>query len=170
MKFKEEWKHIKGLENKYLISNLGRVKSLPRKYVKKSRILKTPLDAYGYPVVYLDKKYKVHRLVASHFLPEIPNKPIVNHINGIKNDNKVSNLEWSTYSENMTHAYKNNLNKGPKGVKNRHSKLSERDVISIKIKYIPRKYTMDRLAKEFNVSRQSIKNIIKNKTWRHIDG
>jgi hypothetical protein len=57
----------------------------------------------------LQKTKSVHRLVADAFIPNVDNKPQINHINGIKSDNKVSNLEWVTNEENFNHALANGL-------------------------------------------------------------
>lgn len=121
----EIWKDIKGYEKRYQISNLGRVKSLKHysgvhnKYNDRVRIKKQQRENSGYFVVGLNKNksqkiYKVHRLVAEAFIPNPDNKPQVNHINGIKTDNRACNLEWNTRSENMQHASKNNLLKPAK--------------------------------------------------------
>lgn len=104
----EDWRIINGFES-YLVSNRGRIYSL-----KRNSILKYSLN-YGYPRLRLTdengvrKSMVIHRLVAESFIPNINNKPQVNHINGIKDDNNVINLEWVTCSENIKHAFDNGL-------------------------------------------------------------
>lgn len=117
----EIWKSIKGYEGHYEISNLGRVKSLSRKYYRKSgallrtqpeKILKQKTTQYGYKAASLNSTYYlVHRLVAIAFLPIVDDKTQVNHIDCNKINNVASNLEWCNHSENQSHAYLNGLRK-----------------------------------------------------------
>lgn len=105
----EIWKDIRGLENKYQVSNLGRIKSLKRKGCKNDRILINREDGRGYYQVSLfdgngnSIKRKVHRIVADAFVAGKFEKAVVNHINEVKTDNNARNLEWITQKENVRH-------------------------------------------------------------------
>lgn len=112
----EIWKDIKDYEGLYQINNYGIIKSLPKQdgfYYLKEKILK-PVNNYGYLRIILTKnKFKknhfIHKLVAETFIPN-PNKyPIVNHIDGNKQNNCVDNLEWCNHKKNTEHAVRNNL-------------------------------------------------------------
>lgn len=107
----EIWKDIKYYEGLYQVSNLGRVKSLITNKIKTQYNCNS-----GYLRVGLFKNYKrenalVHRLVAKTFIKNELNKKQVNHIDGNKSNNVVTNLEWVTPSENLIHAYKIGLQK-----------------------------------------------------------
>lgn len=110
----EVWKDIPGYEGKYQVSNLGRVKSLPRaeKFCKRenSVILKTFVCGSGYQEVILNRERirtpkLVHRLVAEAFVTNDQGKREVNHKDGDKFNNVYTNLEWVTPSENIRHSY-----------------------------------------------------------------
>lgn len=117
-KVREIWKEIDGYKERYKISSLGRVKSInPQNHREDLILLKPSLTTKGYYKVSLFNNGKewqpsIHRLVAKAFIPNPENKPCVNHINGIKTDNRVENLEWCTHSENLRHAVDNGLKKG----------------------------------------------------------
>ena len=101
----EVWKEIP-LDTRYLVSNKGRVLST----VKNPRVIGSKGDPLQYCTVTIKGKPRViHRLVASAFIENPESKAIVNHINGIRNDNKVDNLEWATESENIRHAHDTGL-------------------------------------------------------------
>lgn len=111
----EEWRPINGFEGLYEISSYGRVKSF--KSHPSGKILKPNLDSNGYPKISLSKKgakkdTTVHRLVAEAYLPRADGKTCVNHIDGNKANNRLDNLEWCTYSENIKHAIRTGLYSG----------------------------------------------------------
>lgn len=108
----EEWRDIPGYEGYYQVSNLGRVKGLKRTVntwnaykTISEHILKSCKTTNGYLGITLRKDGKakrtfVHRLVGLAFIPNLENKPQIDHINGNKEDNRPSNLRWVTAKEN----------------------------------------------------------------------
>lgn len=105
----EKYIVLQGYYDCYAVSNLGNVKNL-----RTGNILNPTVRKDGYKSVLLSRDGKkmsirVHQLVAQYFIEKSQNKVEVNHKNGIKHDNRACNLEWVTKSENMIHAYENNL-------------------------------------------------------------
>lgn len=154
--FMEIWKDVLGFEGLYRISNNGRVFS-----VRTNRFLKCGKNSFGYSLVVLakngvNKSCKVHRLVALHFIPNPENKPQVNHINGVKTDNGVENLEWCTAQENIKHSWNNNLSKPQNGEKHGMSKLKHDDVLEIQSMLKNGKHLQKEIASMFGVVQQTI--------------
>lgn len=117
----EVWKDIPGYEGFYQVSNFGRVKSLfmfryniNKKIVekiKREKILKQHIHKSGYMITSLSKErirkqFYTHRLVASVFIPNLLNKPYINHIDCNPQNNCVDNLEWCTQKENINYSWK----------------------------------------------------------------
>jgi len=118
----------------------------------------------------LKKTYLVHRIVGELFIENPNNLPEINHHDGDKKNNNISNLYWCTRAENIRHSFDTGLNKGKKGQSNNNSKLSEQDIIWIKQNHIPfnKKFGSRALSKKFNVCQGHISRIINNKGWNHL--
>lgn len=169
----EIWKDVLGYEGKYQVSNIGRVKSIPRirkgnrnaVWITKEKILSFSQHNCGYRHVTLFMNGQrttifIHILVASAFHCNPDNKPQVNHINGIKSDNRVENVEWSTSSENGKHAYRMGLQKARKGVNNEQCKLTFEQVGMIREEYASGSATQKDIALKYGVSDSRICNIV----------
>lgn len=150
----EYWANIRNHKN-YEISNLGNVRLTSSKKLTTITLLSS-----GYKTTSINGKTKfVHRLMAKTFLPKIQ----VNHINGIKSDNELTNLEWSNGSLNTKHSYTLELAKR----KIRHEKL-RKIVPDIRSKYTGARGQVSLLAKEFNCSYTAVYDIVNNNTWRDL--
>lgn len=166
---KEIWKTIPEYED-YEVSNLGRVKSHKKwNDGKQERFLKPKLENTGYLKICLNKNNKtkyfyIHRLVLLCFIGK--NKFSVNHKNGIKTDNKLTNLEYATHSENMKHSFKMGLH-NLKGEKNTQAKLNGNQVVKIRKMYKTKKYYQRDIAKIFKVDRKTISDIVLYKSWNY---
>ncbi len=166
----ETWKVIENFSD-YQISNFGRVKrSIKDKCNRKLKILKQYFDRCGYLRVslYKNKKYYrffVHRLVIINF--RYNSEKTTNHINGIKVDNYINNLEYCTIEENNQHALDNNLN-NQIGENNQNSILIIQDVFQIKLLLKNKKLKQQRISEIFEVSKYTISDIKRGKLWKHV--
>ena len=182
----EIWKDIPGYEGKYQASNLGRIKGLERKFVRKTKgtttykekVFTPQINMYGYHVVCLSMPPSsvtktVHRLVALAFLKSPLNRAEqVNHIDGIKTNNIISNLELCTQSENIKHAYKLELIKRKKGELSSKSVVNNRDVIHIRDDKLKSKMTtrvaIAKIASGYNISHSLADKICFRTKWKHV--
>lgn len=152
-----------GLE--YLSSDNGKVYNL------KGVEIKQRLNADGYPVVTLGKKSNrrsigVHRIIATLFVENPGNKLEVNHIDGNKQNNDASNLEWVTRSEQMLHAHRTGLKSEAGELNGRHI-LKEEDVRDIR-NLLGQGRTVYSIAKQYGRGWQTINHIAKGTTWKNI--
>jgi hypothetical protein len=157
--------------NNYSVSEDGVVRRDAGYGCRKSRILKPDTDKHGYKKVTLSKNSKqkrflVHRLVAEAFIPNVENKPHVNHKDSNRLNNRVCNLEWVTPRENQLHAY-NFGNKDHSGSRNGRSILKEKDVLEIK-SLLSLGKSCKSIATTYGVSYQAINDIRLKRRWRHL--
>lgn len=117
----------------------------------------------------LPKTYSVHRLVAEAFIPNPLGKPTVNHLDGDKLNNDVTNLEWATYSENVCHAFEHGLSKPKLGEENHRAILFDREINKIRREFMDSDITQVELARKYSVSPTTVSQIISGDVWGHID-
>lgn len=165
----ETWKAIKGFEKQYEVSNIGNVRSIDRvvkhyregftrKYKGTSKA--TRLTSDGYLKCNLKNNgerfdFRVHRLVAEAFIPNIDNKPVINHKNGIKTDNRVENLEWCTVSENVIHATRTRL------IKTKLTDIQAMEIFNSNL-------SQRALAEVYNINHTIVWRIKNKKAYRHL--
>lgn len=166
----EIWSKVPNYEGLYQVSSFGRVKSLKRKWVKQDRILSPYKPKNGYLEVGLSSgtprkevNHRIHSLVSEVFDRPLSEGETVNHIDGNKSNNKISNLEIITRSENTRHAWDTGIN-NQVGYNSVNSKLTKEDVLYIRESRDKR----SNLAKKFCVSRQTIDNVINKKCYYDI--
>lgn len=166
---KEIWADTHDFEGLYEISNFGRVKSLPKINRPCEKLAKTRIGSSGRVQVMLHKgkikKYVlVHRLIAYAFIPNIYNKPCINHIDNNPENNLISNLEWCTHQENTNHALK--CNRFQLGIKRYNSIFTDNDVLEI----FNSNCNQKELAEKYNCSSSAIGMIKTGRNWSHITG
>jgi hypothetical protein len=180
----ELWVDVIGYEGYYMISNMGRVKTLRREItdfrngknstrIRREKIM-TPVNQKSHPYfsiqLKINKKFKgfmIHRLVAIHFIPNPVNKPEVNHIDGNQKNNHFLNLEWVTGKENCQHAWRIGLAKSRKGEQVNTSFLKTADVLDIRNRVLNGEKTSE-IAKRYNTSSVNVRGIHNRITWKHI--
>ena len=175
----EIWKDIKGYEELYQVSNMGRIKSLKKyhgkteNWIEREFTLKPQISNRGYYRVHLSNKgvkvFSVHRLVAQAFIKNPNDYKEVNHIDGNKTNNHFNNLEWCTRSQNEKHAYSNGLAKSTK-----RKKIKQYDLNG---NFIKEWDYIILIEKELGISQGNIINVCKGKRktagnfiWKYANG
>jgi len=182
----EIWKPVIGVKGDlydgyYEVSNLGRVKMLPRllRHNKGMRISKEKIvigtNSYGYKVVSFKKDgiktmKSIHTLVAMAFIknPNPEKFNMINHLNSNRSDNRVENLEWCDAKRNAKHAYEAGRLKITRGSDRNTAILNEDKVLAIKLLYKTGKFSYWKLANLFNIGKTTIQGIINGTKWAHV--
>lgn len=155
----------------YAVTEDGKVWSF-----KTKRFIKLSVNRGGYYCVGLSKpgqrplNHRVHRLIAFAYLGDQPiDKKDVNHIDGNKLNNNVSNLEWSNKSLNGTHAYKMGLNKASPQLGEKHggSKLTNEDVLNIRL--LSKNTSNREIGRLYNLNPSYVWRIVTYRNWKHLE-
>ncbi len=174
----EIWRTIEDYPD-YMVSNKGRIKSMRRTIHRsdgrskrlKTKVLKPWYGSDNHLYINLSKnKKKVHnkvsRLVGKAFIPNPENKPEINHKDGVKNNNKVENLEWNTSSENIIHAYDTGLLK--RGEDFYNSKFKNKQILEIRTILKKGSLSQKRISEIFGVCQATIHNIKIGKSYKSV--
>lgn len=168
----ERWRWIEGYEGLYMVSDHGRVMGTPKR-THYGHVLVLRKKRTGYVHVCLTKDgekryFAVHRLVARAFVSNPEHKPEVNHLNGIRSDNRAENLEWVTRSENEKHAFRV-LGKAPNAPWKDRSRKFARAFTDAQARAIRDDERSDaELARSLGVSKTTIRNIRKRTIYKEV--
>ena len=160
----EIWKDIYGYKGIYRISNFGRV----RTFYNRVNLLKPNFNKkYAYVTLVKNKRkstFHIHRLVAKAFCNKYRKGKEVNHIDNNRFNNCFKNLEWLTPKQNKERHLKFTL----KGEDMFQSKLTEKEVLKIRKEYSKQKTSHRKLAKKYDVSKNTIASLLNGTTWKHV--
>lgn len=144
------------IEKDYFVTKEGKVFS-KRKFNKLTELKLSKTGHKGYVKVRISNKdYFVHRLVAKAYLINLFDKKVVNHINGIKHDNRVQNLEWCTRSENSKHAYDIGLHKPYTGLKDKGNNKFYKEWNNL----IKQGISMRKIAKQYGTNHRTVGRVV----------
>lgn len=178
--FDEYFIPIQGFENKYRVSNTGRIISFNRrsctgKITDGEFEIFPYIDTVGYRSIKLHdgnkghKYMRLHRLLAIHFIPNPNNYPSVNHIDGNKLNSDLSNLEWCTIKQNLLHARATGLNNNIAEL-HCNSKLTNKQVLEIVRLRVEENMTLKEISDIFSIKWENVRSIVSGKEWSSVTG
>lgn len=174
----ENWKPVPGYERFYEASDLGRLKRIATPTGNpRNKVIRPHFKATGYIDYWLwsdgqKKRTSAHRLVWRTFCGEIPKGLEINHLNGIKTDNRLANLELATKSWNAAHSFRVLGRPAPRfgspGVKNAAAILTEDAVREMRALYSTKAFKQSELGAKFGVSQRTVSLVVRRQTWSHV--
>lgn len=140
---------------------------------KTNKLVAKRINRSGYYIVNLSingkcKTFALHRLIATAFIENKEDFPVVNHLDGNKMNNNVSNLEWVTYKRNSAHAKEMGLLNPARGLNSRHGRFSPDDIRNIRILLGSREYSWSKIAKIYNVTKAAIQSIANGTSYSYV--
>jgi hypothetical protein len=168
----KEWRDVIGYEGRYQVSRDGDVKSLNYHRQGFEKVLKFDENKSGYRLASFStksamRKFTIHSLVAASFIGPRPEGMQINHINGIKHDNRAENLEYVTQPENMKHAYATGLQRPHRGSQHVNAVLDEEKVRSM-FRRKSEGCTGRQIAKDLGVGEGTVSQILRGLRWKHV--
>lgn len=163
----KQWRAVRGYEGRYAVSSDGEVMSMDYAGTGLPGIMRTSLGN-GYAGVELagGKRFSVHKLVADAFIGPRPSGLHINHINGVKTDNRASNIEYATPSENMKHAFRLGLQSN-RGESHSQAKLTDEKVREIR-QLIAVGFKQKEVAAMMNIHQTAVSRANSGKRWGHV--
>lgn len=159
----QEWRPIAGYEGKYEVSNTGRVRKVGGKECGRWA------RSFGYMLVRLSRPramFQVSRLVATAFIPNPENYPVVNHIDNNTGNDCVTNLEWCTQAHNIAHAAKQGrMHKHWAGKRSPNAHLTDEQAEEIRKLYAAGGISMEAIAPLFRSNKKTVWRIVNRKTY-----
>jgi hypothetical protein len=167
----EQWRPVPGYEGSYEVSDLGRIKSLPKRR-RGERILQGSTCTDGYLQVGLCcggmTRRLVHSIVAEVFIGPRPEGLQINHIDGDKKNNDRRNLEYVTPRENIRHSFDTGLHVAPHGEAHCRAKLRPWHVRGIRYA-VANGVDRRRLREAFGITAGGIDSVVSRRSWRHVE-
>ena len=181
--YEEIWKDVEGFEDFYKVSSFGNVQSKDRSVITKTgkvmffkgKKLFLSLNGSGYNTVCIkirslgiSKSMTVHKLVATAFLTKKSTDTEINHIDGVKTNNSVENLEWCNHTHNIRHAFKTGLFTPKSAFIYPNSQLNKEQILEIRELFKTSDKKLTEIAKMYNVSREIISKLKNGRTYNNL--